>query len=241
MKSMSEPEFELLFNPRSIALIGASNNIGKWGAIVFLNIVLGGYRGKLYPVNPREETVLGHKAYSKITQIPEPVDLAIIAIPAHLTMEAVRDCIRKGIRMAIVITSDFSETGEEGARLERELTETARSAGLRLVGPNTMGIFSASADLTALMPPVRPRKGNVSLVSQSGNIGTQMLAWGEKFGVGFRQIREQRERRGSSLGGLSRLSWGKTRRPRSFSSTLKAWMTEGNSSRLPGRLRAGNR
>jgi acyl-CoA synthetase (NDP forming) len=185
LKSMSEPEFELLFNPRSIALVGASNNIGKWGAIVFLNIVLGGYRGKLYPVNPREETVLGHKAHSKISQIPEPVDLAIIAIPAHLTMEAVRDCIRKGIRMAIVITSDFSETGEEGARLERELTETARSAGLRLVGPNTMGIFSAAADLTALMPPVRPRKGNVSLVSQSGNIGTQMLAWGEKFGVGF--------------------------------------------------------
>jgi acyl-CoA synthetase (NDP forming) len=185
MKNIAEPDFELLFNPRSIALIGASNNLGKWGAIVFLNIVLGGYQGKLYPVNPREETILGHKAYPKLSLISEPVDLAIIAIPAHLTMEAVQDCIRKEIRMAIVITSDFSETGEEGARLERELTETARASGLRLVGPNTMGIFSASASLTALMPPVRPRKGKVSLVSQSGNIGTQMLGWGEKFGVGF--------------------------------------------------------
>jgi acyl-CoA synthetase (NDP forming) len=185
MIRIPEPDFGLLFNPNSIALIGASNNIGKWGAIIFLNIVLGGYPGRLYPVNPKEEKILGHKAYGRITQIPDPVDLAIIAIPAHLTREALQDCIRKGIRMAVVITSDFSETGQEGARLEKELTQLARAAGLRLVGPNTMGIFSASASLTALMPPVRPKKGSVSLVSQSGNIGTQMLGWGEKFAVGF--------------------------------------------------------
>jgi acyl-CoA synthetase (NDP forming) len=185
MEKIVEWDFESLFNPKSIALIGASNNIGKWGAIVFLNIRLGGYQGRLYPVNPKEETVLGYKAYTKVSQIPDPVDLAIIAIPAHLTKEAILDCIQKGIRMAIVITSDFSETGEEGSRLEKELTEIARTSGLRLVGPNTMGIFSASASLTALMPPVRPRKGKVSLVSQSGNIGTQMLGWGEKFAVGF--------------------------------------------------------
>jgi acyl-CoA synthetase (NDP forming) len=180
-----KPDFELLFNPKSIALIGASNNIGKWGAIVFLNIKLGGYGGRLHPVNPKEESIFGHKSYPRITQIPEPIDLAIIAIPAALTMGAIHDCIEKGVRMAIVITSDFSETGEEGARLEKEMVETARAGGLRLVGPNTMGIFSAGASLTALMPPVRPRKGKVSFVSQSGNIGTQMMAWGEKFGVGF--------------------------------------------------------
>lgn len=180
-----KPDFELLFNPKSIALIGASNNIGKWGAIVFLNIKLGGYAGRLHPVNPKEESIFGHKSYPRITQIPEPIDLAVIAIPASLSMSAIRDCIEKGVRMAIVITSDFSETGEEGARLEKEMVEMARAGGLRLVGPNTMGIFSASSSLTALMPPVRPRKGKVSLVSQSGNIGTQMMAWGEKFAVGF--------------------------------------------------------
>jgi acyl-CoA synthetase (NDP forming) len=185
MEKTPPPDFDLLFNPRSIALIGASNNIGKWGAIVFLNILLGGYEGRVYPVNPKEEEIFGHKVYAKVSQIPDPVDLAIIAIPAHLAMEAVLDCIRKEIRMAIVITSNFSETGEEGARLEKELTELARSSGMRLVGPNTMGIFSASANLTALMPPVRPRVGDVSIVSQSGNIGTQILAWGEKFAVGF--------------------------------------------------------
>jgi acyl-CoA synthetase (NDP forming) len=185
MKFPPNSDFELLFNPKSIALIGASNNIGKWGAIVFLNIKLGGYSGSLHPVNPKEETIFGQKAYARVTDIPEPIDLAIIAIPASLTMVALRDCLAKGIRMAIVITSDFSETGEEGARLEEEMVETARAGGLRLVGPNTMGIFSAAANLTALMPPVRPRKGKVSLVSQSGNIGTQMMAWGEKFGVGF--------------------------------------------------------
>jgi acetyltransferase len=146
---------------------------------------MGGYQGKLYPVNPKGEMVFNHPAYPKVTDIPEPVDLAVIAIPARVTKEAVQECIRKGIRMAIVITSDFSETGEEGARLEKEIVEIARSGGLRLVGPNTMGIFSASARLTALMPPVRPRRGAVSLVSQSGNIGTQMLGWGEKFAVGF--------------------------------------------------------
>lgn len=181
----AKPDFGLLFNPKSIALIGASNNIGKWGAIVFLNIKLGGYAGSLHPVNPKEETVFGHKAYRRITEIPEPVDLAVIAIPASLTPGAIQDCLTKGVRMAIVITSDFSETGEKGARLEREMVDTARGGGLRLVGPNTMGIFSAAASLTALMPPVRPRKGGVSLVSQSGNIGTQMMAWGEKFAVGF--------------------------------------------------------
>ncbi len=185
MEKIGEPDFDVLFNPRSIALIGASKNLQKWGSIVLLNILLGGYRGRVYPVNPREESILGLKAYGKLSLIPEPVDLAIIAIPAQLTKEAILDCARKGIRMAIVITSDFSETGEEGARLEKELVDMARSAGVRLVGPNTMGIYSASADLTALMPPVRPKKGGVALVSQSGNIGTQMLAWGENFAFGF--------------------------------------------------------
>jgi acyl-CoA synthetase (NDP forming) len=185
MTISAEPNFDLLFNPKSIAMIGATNNMGKWGAIVFLNILMGGYQGNLYPVNPKGEMVFNHPAYPKVTDIPEPVDLAIIAIPARSTKEAIQECIRKDIRMAIVITSDFSETGEEGAQLEREIVEIARSGGLRLVGPNTMGIFSASACLTALMPPVRPRRGAVSLVSQSGNIGTQMLGWGEKFAVGF--------------------------------------------------------
>lgn len=185
MEKIVPPDFDLLFNPKSIALIGASNHLQKWGAIIFLNIILGGYAGRLYPVHPQEDVIFGHKAYAKVTLIPEPVDLAIIAIPAHLTMEAMQDCIQKGIRMAIVITSNFSETGEEGARLEKELTAETRSAGMRLVGPNTMGIFSATASLTALMPPVRPRRGKVSLVSQSGNIGTQMLGWGEKFAVGY--------------------------------------------------------
>jgi len=161
------------------------------GAIVFLNIVLGGYQGKLYPVNPGRRRS-GHKAYARVSQIPDPIDLAIIAIPAHLTREAVQDCIQKGIRMAVVITSDFSETGEEGARLERELTETARASGMRLVGPNTMGIFSASASLTALMPPVRPTKGKVSLVSQSGTSARRYWAGGDICSR-IQEVREQWE------------------------------------------------
>ncbi len=188
MESIVEPDYDLLFNPRSIAFIGASNHIEKWGGIVLLNIILGGYRGRIYPVNPKEETIFGIKAYPRASQIPDPVDLAIIAIPASLALEAVEDCLKKGIRMAIVITSDFSETGAEGAALEREMVQKAKAGSLRLVGPNTMGIFSASASLVALMPAVRPKKGGVSLVSQSGNIGAQMLGRGEGYGVKFNKF-----------------------------------------------------
>ena len=94
MTNSTEPNFDLLFNPKSIAMIGATNNIGKWGAIVFLNILMGGYQGKLYPVNPKGEMVFNHPAYPRITEIPEPVDLAVIAIPARFIIEAIQDCIR---------------------------------------------------------------------------------------------------------------------------------------------------
>ena len=151
MERNAQPDFNLLFNPRSIAMIGASHQIQKWGAIVLLNILLGGYPGRIYPVNPREAFIFGRKVYPKVNLIPDPVDLAIIAIPAHRVPDALRDCIHKGIRMVIVITSDFSETGERGASLERELVAAARSAGMSLVGPNTMGIFSASSSLIALV------------------------------------------------------------------------------------------
>ncbi|MCX5907466.1 MAG: CoA-binding protein [Deltaproteobacteria bacterium] len=185
MEKIPAPDYAALFNPSSIALIGASKHIEKWGAIILLNILLGGYPGRIYPVNPNEETIFGTQAYSRVSDIPDPVDLAIIAIPALQAKKSVLDCARKGIRVAIVITSDFSETGENGARLERELTEAAHSSGIRYVGPNTMGIFSAQSSLIALMPPVRPMKGGVSLFSQSGNIGAQMLSLGEKFCLGF--------------------------------------------------------
>lgn len=174
-----------LFNPKSIAMIGASANPRKWGFIILLNILKGNYSGKLYPVNPREESILGYKCYSRIADIPERVDLVVITTPAKVVPALIDECGAQGIPFGIVITSDFSETGPEGAALERNVVARARKYGIRLVGPNSMGIFSAKTRLHAKMPPMMPLHGNISMFSQSGNLGVQMLGWGAEEGVGF--------------------------------------------------------
>jgi acetyl coenzyme A synthetase (ADP forming)-like protein len=181
------PQLEDLFNPNSIALIGASRQPIKWGSIVLSNIIKGGYKGKVYPINPEAEKIQGLKSYPNIKKVPAEIDLSIIAAPATgaSLQEIVEDCAEKNVKMAIVISSGFGETGKEGKKAEEELVSSARKANIRFVGPNSMGIFSASANLHALMPTVRPQKGNVSFVSQSGNLGVQMLDRGAQVGVGF--------------------------------------------------------
>ena len=171
-----------------MALIGASATPGKWGFFLFLNILKGNYQGTIYPVNARAKEVLGVPCFAKIEDIPGSVDLAIIATPAETVPGLIEACGAKGIPNLIVITSDFSETGPEGATLERRVVDQARRLGIRLVGPNTMGLFSAQTNLHALMPPIEPLKGPVSMFSQSGNIGTQILAWGVEAGIGFEKF-----------------------------------------------------
>jgi acyl-CoA synthetase (NDP forming) len=185
---MNELNLDKLFNPDSIAMIGASGSPGKWGFIIMINILKGNYRGTFYPVNPGRESILGYKCYASVKDISEPLDVAIITTPAKLVPPLIDECGEKGIPYVIVITSDFSETGSEGKRLEREVVARARSYGMRIVGPNTMGIFSSKSNLHALMPPVMPLQGPVSMFSQSGNVGVQMLAWGVDEGVGFEKF-----------------------------------------------------
>jgi len=185
---MSNTDLHRLFEPRNIAVIGASSTLGKWGAIIFFNILNGGFPGAIYPVNPGRKTVMGLDCYASVADIPEPVDLAMITTPAPTVLPLIDACGVKGIPFVIVVTSNFSETGPEGTRLEREVVARARSYGMRIVGPNTMGIFSSRRDLHALMPPVMPLRGPVSMFSQSGNLGTQMLAWGSSVGVGFEKF-----------------------------------------------------
>ena len=176
---------ENLFNPRRIAMIGASADPRKWGFIILLNILKGNFKGNVYPVNPHEKSILGYRCYASVIDIPEDLDLAIITTPAKAVPSLVDQCGCKGIRFAVVISSDFSETGPEGARLEQEVIDRARKNGIRLVGPNSMGIFSARSSLHAQMPPIMPLTGGVSMFSQSGNLGFQMLGWGAEEGVGF--------------------------------------------------------
>lgn len=184
----SRSNLDRLFNPRHLALIGASSTPGKWGFFILLNIIKGNFQGTLYPINARAKEALGYPCYARITDVPGPVDLAVIATPAETVLGLIDECGAKQIPHLVVITSDFSETGPEGAALERAVVEKARGYGIRLVGPNTMGLFSAQSGLHALMPPVEPLKGPVSMFSQSGNIGTQILAWGVDAGIGFEKF-----------------------------------------------------
>jgi acyl-CoA synthetase (NDP forming) len=184
----TRPNLDQLFNPRQVALIGASATPGKWGFFLFLNILKGNYQGTIYPVNDRAKEVLGVPSLAKVEDLPGPVDLAVIATPAETVPGLIEACGAKGIPNLVVITSDFSETGPEGAELERRVVDQARRFGMRLVGPNTMGLFSAQTNLHALMPPVQPLKGPVSMFSQSGNVGTQFLAWGVEAGIGFEKF-----------------------------------------------------
>lgn len=183
--SFESRDLKPIFEPRSVAVIGASNNPTKWGCIILANIVSYGFEGKIYPVNPSEEKILGIKAYPNIVSVKDEIDLAVIARPAESVPQHIDECAEAGVKAAIAIAGGFRETGKEGEALEREVVKRARKGGVLLVGPNTMGVYSASVSLCALMPPVSPRKGEVALISQSGNIGTNLLGFGSTVGVGF--------------------------------------------------------
>lgn len=176
---------EALFNPRRMAVLGASENMGKWGHIVPTNILRDKYKGELYLVNPKGGEIQGITFHRSLAEIGKKIDLAMITIPAEGVEDVIEDCAEAGIKVVIVISGGFSESSPEGRLLEESLVRKAHAHGIRVVGPNTMGITSASWSLTALMPPVRPRPGHVAFAAQSGNLGTQMLGWGSYRGIGF--------------------------------------------------------
>jgi acyl-CoA synthetase (NDP forming) len=168
-----------------MAIVGASANLGKWGNIIPNNILRDGYKGELYLVNPRGGEIQGISFHPSLAAIGKEIDLAMITIPAEVVEEVIPDLARAGVKVAIVISGGFSESSPEGREMEESLVKKAHDHGIRLVGPNTMGITSAQWSLTALMPPVRPRPGHVAFAAQSGNLGTQMLGWGSYRGIGF--------------------------------------------------------
>jgi len=173
-----------VFNPKSIAMIGASTSFGKWGQMILSNMVAGGFPGKIYPVNPREKNIFGIPAYQRVQDIPEPADLAIITTPADTVLSILENCGQRGIKTAVVVTSGFSETGAEGRALEEKIVAVCREKGIVLVGPNTMGILSIHSGLFATGAHTRPRPGSVAFISQSGNLGIQLIHWAEEQGVG---------------------------------------------------------
>ncbi|MFO7964634.1 MAG: CoA-binding protein [Desulfobacterales bacterium] len=180
-----DAKFQPLFDPKSIAFIGASNAVGKWGFIVLRNLINGGYTGKIFPVNPNEKHVQGITAYPGIRELPSVPDLAVIVIPPDAVPKAIDECAAKGIRAGLVITAGFAEVGAHGEKLQAEMVERAAKGGMILVGPNCNGILRPSKKLFPQMPMVFPPDGKISIVSQSGNVATSLSQRAIKTGFGI--------------------------------------------------------
>jgi len=177
--------FSSFFEPRSVAVIGASRNPGKVGYDVVKNLLEGGYEGRIYPVNPKAQEILGLKCYPELLSIEDDVDLAIIVIPAKLVLDAMDQCARKGIRAVIIISAGFKESGPEGAELEKELANKCAAAGIRCIGPNCLGVMSPPAKLNASFGATAPEAGNIAFISQSGALGTAILDIAVGRGIGM--------------------------------------------------------
>ena len=175
-----------LYHPRSIAFIGASPRIGKWGHMLLTHTISGGYEGEIYLVNAKGEPIAGRQVYRSVTEVPGRVDLGIVTVPASSVMDLIPQFQQKGIRNMLLITSGFAETGAKGQALERELVEKARAAGILVLGPNTMGICNPHIRFFCTGSPVAPAPGSTAVVAQSGNMGVQLLAFAEAQGIGIR-------------------------------------------------------
>ncbi len=174
-----------LFYPESVAVIGASENILKWGSIIISNILDGGFEGKVFPVSTKNDIVYGRKASKTLKEIGEPVDLLIITTPANTVMGILRECVETGIKNVLIVSSGFSEAGEDGKSLENEMRDFALDNGINIIGPNTMGMANFKTKFLGMNPFVRLNPGGISLMAQSGNVGNQIMYWAEQQSIGM--------------------------------------------------------
>jgi acyl-CoA synthetase (NDP forming) len=175
-----------LFHPHSIAFVGASASIGKWGHTLFTITAGRGYQGKIYLVNPKGGTIANRPVFRSVLDIPEKVDLAVVTVPAAGVMDLIPQFKSKGIANMLLISSGFAEVGPAGKVLEQALVEKASQNGIVLIGPNTMGICNPHIHLYCTGSHVMPEPGSTVVVAQSGNMGTQLLAFAEQQGIGIR-------------------------------------------------------
>ncbi len=174
------------YYPRSVAFIGASATPGKWGHMLLTNTLSRNYQGKVYLVNPKGGKIAGRHVYKSVTEIEDPIDLAVVTIPADHVIDLLPELKKKKVRGMLLITSGFREVGEKGAEMEKELTAAARDAGILILGPNTMGICNPHIDFYCCAAHAYPKPGSTALVCQSGNMGTQLLAFAEQQDIGIR-------------------------------------------------------
>lgn len=168
---------ELFLAPRSVAVIGAGRRRGGVGRATLESIVEGGFPGEVWPVNPSAKTIAGRRAYPDVASLPEPPDLVVIAVPAAAVPGAVREAADAGVKAAIVLSAGFKESGPEGGALERAIVEIARAAGMRILGPNCLGLIVPSAHLNASFAGAGVPQGSIGFVTQSGALGTAIIDW----------------------------------------------------------------
>lgn len=188
------------FEPKSIAVIGATEKTGSVGRTLLWNLISHPFGGTIFPVNPGHSSVLGIKAYPSLASLPQQVDLAIIATPAPTVPALVAECVEAGVQGAIILSAGFKETGAAGAHLEQQILVQARRGNLRIIGPNCLGVMSPVTGLNATFATTMARPGSVGFISQSGALCTAVLDWSLEANVGFSAF--------ISIGSMLDVSWG---------------------------------
>ncbi|MFW6175855.1 MAG: acetate--CoA ligase family protein, partial [Acidobacteriota bacterium] len=181
---------EPIFSPRTVAVVGASRSRDSIGFALLHNLVVQEFAGAIFPVNPKAESIHSLKAYPSVSAIPDPVDLAVIAVPRDAVRSVVDECLAEGVRGLVVITAGFAETGEQGAALEAEIRDLVRRRGVRMIGPNCMGVINTGPEvsLNATFAPTPAKPGSIGFVSQSGALGVAILNVASDLGVGLTQF-----------------------------------------------------
>jgi len=174
-----------LIKPKSIAIIGASREKGKLGRVVLDNLIESGYKGKVYPINPKASDIKGLKCYPSVSKVKGEIDLAIIAIPANFIYEVAKEICSKGVKSVVIISSGFSEIGQDGFEEEYKISQLFKKHNISLLGPNCLGIISTYSNLNATFAKNKVTKGGIAFLSQSGALGTSGLDWAEESKVGF--------------------------------------------------------
>jgi len=169
--------FEEFFKPNAIAIVGASETPGKLGYTVLANLIEAGYKGPIYPINPKAAQISGYKAYKAIGDVPEVPQLAVIVIPSNHVLGAVKECGEAGVKALVIISAGFRETGVEGLELEREVVASAKKYGMRIIGPNVLGIIDTYTPMNVTFATGTPPQGSIGFMSQSGALQTAIIDW----------------------------------------------------------------
>jgi acetyltransferase len=200
MDSPARHPLEPFFSPRSVAVIGGSERPGSVGRTLMWNLLTSPFGGALYPVNEKHSHVMGIRTWPRVGDIREPIDLAVVVTPAASVPQVIRECASAGVRAAVVVSAGFKEVGPQGEKLEREILAIARGEGMRLVGPNCLGVMCPKTGLNATFAATMAKEGSVAFLSQSGALQTAILDWSVRANVGFSAF--------VSLGSMLDVGWG---------------------------------